>query len=217
MGKTQRLLKEASVIDSRKESDTIRVWESYRDQATLWRSIALLQIPTTLIIGILCLTLWQGRNITLNVPPKPLPGIYQAKEIPDSEFIDVATNFINLITTYQPAVAERQFNRAREMLVEPMLERFNREMMITELKTIQNTSRTQIFFMDPTKIKIFRQGNQVEVTMAGERLKSIAGRQLPSIETMFSVTLTTIPRNDLNPYGIVINNVAFDNVNNQRE
>lgn len=212
MGKAQRLIKDASIIDARKESDTLRLWESYRDQAVLWRALALLQIPTTAIIAVLCFTLYTNRKIELKVPAKPLPGIYTAQEIPDSEFIDVATNFINLIATYQPAVARRQFTHARQILQEPMLERFDREMMVTELKTIESTARTQLFFVDPLKTRIFREGNTVEVTLTGERLKMIAGRQVPAVTTTFSIAMTTIPRNELNPYGIVINNVAFDNV-----
>jgi hypothetical protein len=212
MGKAQKLLKDASIIDARNENDTLKLWESYRDQAMLWRSLSLLQIPTTIILGVLCFALWSNREITLKVPAKPLPGVYTAQEIPDSEFIDVATNFINLIATYQPAVARRQFNHARQILQEPMLEKFNREMLVTELKTIESTSRTQLFFVDPTKTRIFRQGSTVEVTLTGERMKMIAGKQIPAVTTTFSIAMTTIPRNELNPYGIVINNVAFDNV-----
>ncbi len=212
MGKAQKLLKDASIMDARKESDTLRLWENYRDQAVLWRALALLQIPTTAIIAVLCFTLYSNRKIELKVPAKPLPGIYTAQEIPDSEFIDVATNFINMIATYQPAVARRQFSHARQILQEPMLERFNREMMVTELKTIESTSRTQIFFVDPLKTRIFREGTTVDVTLTGERMKMIAGRQLPAVTTTFSIRMTTIPRNELNPYGIVINDVAFENM-----
>ena len=213
----KKLLQDSGVIDSRGESDTIRLWESYRDQAVLWRSLALLQIPATFIMVVFALVMWSTRRTILNVPAKPLPGIYAAQELPDPEFIETATGFVNLIATYQPAVAQRQFLRAREVLQEPMLERFNREMLGTELKTIQNTSRTQIFFADPAKTKIFRKGSMVEVTIAGERLKTIAGRQLPPIETIFNISMTTIPRNDLNPYGIVITSVAFENATPDNE
>ena len=215
--KAQKLIKEANIIDAKHQSDTIRLWENFRDQAILWRSMALIQIPTTLVMAVFCMYMWGTRRITLNVPAKPLPGIYTAQEIPDSEFIDVSTAFVNLIGTYQPAIARRQFNRAREMLQEPMLERFNRDWMITELKTIENTSRTQIFFADPTKTHIFRRGKTVEVSINGDRLKMIAGRELPPIITIYSITMTTIPRNDLNPYGIVISNVASENVTPDNE
>jgi hypothetical protein len=210
----KEIVKNSAVIDSRGETDTIRLWENYRDQALLWRSIALLQIPTTLVISIFAFAIWNGSEIILNIPRNPLPGLYAAQEIPDTEFIDMATNFINLTATYQPAVARRQFLKARETLKEPMLETFDREMVGTELKAIENTNRTQLFFTDPTKTTVERVDSHVLVTMTGDRLKIVAGRQLPVTLTKFKVSMTTIPRNDLNPYGIVIDSVIFENVVN---
>lgn len=210
----KEIINDSRVIDSRGENDTLRLWENYRDQALLWRALALLQIPATLILVIFAFYLWGSQEITLNVPRNPLPGLYAAQEIPDTEFIDVATNFINLIATYQPAVARRQFQKAREILKEPMLEIFDREMIGTELKAIENTNRTQLFFVDPTKTSIERRDNHVFVTTIGDRLKIVAGKQLPVVLTKFQVSMTTIPRNDLNPYGIVVDNVTFENVVN---
>ncbi|MCB0318619.1 MAG: hypothetical protein KDD56_07665 [Bdellovibrionales bacterium] len=207
-----KLIKEASVIDTRSENDTIRLWEGYREQALLWRALTLVQIPVTFIALILALVLWYGREITLNVPAKPLPGIYAAHEIPDTEFIDAATEFVNLVASYQPAVAKRQFLEAQKMLVEPMLTKFNSDMFGVELSTIENTERTQMFFTDPTKTSIERVNNDVIVTMSGERLKIIAGRELPSSPTKFTVVLTTIPKNALNPFGIVIKSVSVKRI-----
>lgn len=208
----EKLINDSSVIDSRNETDTIRLWENYRDQALLWRALALLQIPSTLILAIFACYLWGTRSITLNVPAKPQPGLYLAEEIHDSEFISVATEYINLIASYQPAVARRQFLKARELLKEPMLETFDKEMVGTELKAIENTTRTQLFFVDPTKTQIVRQDNYVTVSMTGERLKLVAGKQLPVMMTKYTVVMTTIPRNTLNPYGIVIENGMVENV-----
>ena len=203
-----RLMNDASVMESRKDNDTIRLWEGYREQALLWRALSLFQIPVTLLALIFALVMWNAREITLNVPAKPLPGIYAAHEIPDTEFINSATDFINLVATYQPAVAKRQFVEAQKMLVEPMLSKFNSDMFGIELSTIENTDRTQIFFVDPTKTALERVNNDVIVTMSGERLKIISGRELPTSPTKFTVVLTTIPKNTLNPYGIVIKSVS---------
>lgn len=206
------VIKDSELIDSRGETDTIRLWESYRDQALLWRALAILQIPATFVMAVFSLYIWSTREVILNVPRNPLPGLYAAQEIPDSAFIDVTTNFLNLIATYQPAVARRQFMKARESLKEPMLETFDREMVGTELKAIENTNRTQLFFVDPTKTKVERDDTHVQVTMIGDRLKIVAGKQLPVVITKFTVSMTLIPRNDLNPYGIVIDNVTSQNV-----
>lgn len=210
--KAPKVLKDSQVVDSRKESDTLRLWENYKDQAIMWRALALLQIPATAISCFLALSLWMTRSITLNVPPKPLPGQYLAQDIPDSEFIDAATDFLNLIASYNPAIVRRQFLRARDMTVEPMLERFQVEMMGTELRAIENTRRTQLYFPDPTQTEVVRDGSEVHVKFFGDRLKYIAGRELPAVSTRFVVTMSTVPRNPLNPYGIVVTNVASENV-----
>lgn len=211
-GRVQELVKKADVVDTRGTNDTIRVWESYREQAGMWRAIALLQIPVTGIALIFALVTWVNRKTILNVPPKPLPGMYQAQDIPDSEFVDSATNFINLIATYQHAIARRQFSRARELLINPLLERFDNDFMLTELKTIETTSRSQVFFVDPSQTRLERQGSSVVITMVGDRMKVVAGRELEPVQTKYVVTLRTIPRTDINPYGIVVQDLTYDNV-----
>ena len=210
--KVTELVKKADVLESRGTNDTIRLWENYREQASLWRAVSLLQMPATIVALIFAALIWIDRKIILNVPQKPLPGIYQAQDIPDSEFLDAATNFINLIATYQPAVARRQFGRAHELVVNPLLARFNQDFMLTELKTIENTERTQVFFIDPSQTRIERSGNLVIVTVTGDRMKVVAGKELDPVITRYQVAMQTIPRNDLNPYGIVVTDMAFENV-----
>ncbi len=69
---------------TRSESDTIRLWENYKDQALLWRSIALIQFPTTLVAIIFATFLWSTRVINLTVPTKPEPGVNVAQDIPEN-------------------------------------------------------------------------------------------------------------------------------------
>jgi len=206
--RTAELIKHSSIIDPRKESDTFKLWESYRDQATLWRAIALLQIPATIIALIFALVLWQTRSVTLNVPRKPEPGIYVARDIPDTEFIDVATNFVNLVASYQYSVAERQFEKAREMLIEPALSQFQKDMLGSELKTIRQINRSQYFFADPTKTLLERSDRNITVTLRGDRQKIVSGES-PLEKLEFKVTMSLIPRNNLNPYGIMISGFDF--------
>ncbi len=200
------------IKDSKKENDTIRLWEGYRDMAMMWRTLALIQVPATLIATLMALVFYYSQNIILNVPAKPLPGVYSTQEIHNSEFMNTATNFINLIATYQPAIARRQFIKAREYIVEPMLSKFDEDMMGAEIKAIETTKRTQLYFVDPSKYSIERTNGEVNVTMIGDRQKILAGKELPSVMTKYTITLATIPRNDINPYGIVIKNVAVENV-----
>ena len=204
----KKLLNDSRFREAKRDNDTVRLWENYREQALLWRAIALLQIPATIIALIFALYIWSNREIILNVPAKPLPGYYSASEIPDSEFLTTATEWVNLVATYQPNVAERQFRKASEMVVEPMLTLFETEMMGKELKAIKQTTRSQVYYVDPTQTQIYRDESEfVVVTMVGERLKIVSGEQLPAKITQFRVTMTTVPRNKINQYGIVITNV----------
>ena len=211
--KVKSLAAGTAIKDSRGETDTVRLWENYREQAAIWRAIALFQMPTSFLLVIFSLILWMGRTTTLNVPAKPLPGLYLAKEIPDTEFIEYATTFINLIATYQPAVARRQYEQARTMTKEPMLSQFDQEMMQIELKAIETTNRTQIFFIDPIKTHVTRL-NEKEITVEfeGERQKIVAGKELPTTQATYAITMTTLPRQTVNPYGIVITNALFETI-----
>jgi hypothetical protein len=193
----------------RDQSDTIRLWENYKDQSLMWRSLSLIQIPTTCIAILFAIVMWSTREITLTVPSKPMPGIYAAQDIPDNEFVNVAMDYINLIATYQPRTARRQFEAASAMLKEPLLSKFKEEMLNSELGAIENSSRTQVFFVDPLKTGVARRGNDVVVSVEGERWKVIAGAELPTVTSRFRVTMTTIPRNQINPYGIVVTSVTF--------
>ena len=210
----EKVIKQAGVMDSRSQNDTIRLWENYRDQATMWRAISLLQIPATCLALLFALFMWANRTTVLNVPRSPLPGTYSVKEIPDTEFVDVATEFLNLIASYQHNVARRQFQKASEMIQEPLLTRFTKEIAQDELRTIESTNRTQTFFVDPETVSIKRDEvlRQITVEMTGDRLKIVAGTELPLVKTRFAVTMTTTPRNKLNPVGIVVVAYSFEEV-----
>jgi hypothetical protein len=193
----------------RDKSDTIRLWENYKDQSLMWRSLSLIQFPTTLFAIGFAIVMWSTREITLTVPSKPMPGTYAAQDIPDNEFVNVALDYVNLIATYQPRTARRQFEEASGMLKEPLLTKFREEMINSELGAIEHSARTQVFFTDPLKTSVARRGNDVTVSITGERWKVISGAELPTVTSRFRVTLTTIPRNKINQYGIVITSVAF--------
>jgi hypothetical protein len=203
-------VKKATVLEARGESDTIRLWENYRDQALLWRSLALLQIPTTLAAIIFSLVLWHTRKVTLNVPRDPLPGQYSVAQLPDEKFIEAATDYINLVASYTPATVRTQFAKASEMLKEPLLSKFRVEMIENEVRAIEQTNRTQIFFADPTRTQTKRNSpTEMLVQVDGMRMKIVGGQEIPPVATRFLLTLTTVPRNVINPYGIVITNVLI--------
>jgi hypothetical protein len=144
----------------------------------------------------------------IEVPERPQPGYYSLKQLPDSQFINAATSVVNLIATYQPAVARRQFKTARKYLWEPALSAFEEDMMGAELRTVEETKRSQMFFINPRLIKVERfpevGGGVVVVRIPGIRQKLIGDKPLPADQMVYYVKMTTIPRNVHNEYGIVV-------------
>ncbi len=206
------LIKSTAGAETREKADTFKIWENYREQATMWRILALLQLATTPLLLILCIFIYSTRSVTLHVPAKPLPGHYRTTEIPKSLFVSKATEFINLVASYQPRTAERQFHAAAEMVDGSYLEKFEEESLGLELRAIENTARTQIYFIDPTRTNVEYKSGHVFVTFYGARAKYIAGREMPSVETKFVVTMKTVPRQNVNRYGIVITDFATENI-----
>ena len=207
-----QLLKDSQVAEPRSNDDTIRLWESYRDQAGMWRAIALLQIPATFMAILIALIMWSSRSITLNVPARPQPGHYAADQLHSVEFIEAATEFVNLIASYQPNVAAKQFERAAEMIVEPLLSKFKSDQMGVELRAIITAGRTQMFFIDPTRTEVLRGRDYVQVSLTGTRQRLIAGRSLAPQRTRYHITMRTVPRNIVNPLGIVITNMSLEDI-----
>lgn len=206
----KRLINDSRFRESKKDNDTLRLWENYREQALLWRAMALLQIPATVIALIFAITMWSNRVINLNVPARPLPGHYSADEIQDSEFLTVGEQFINLVATYQPYVAEKQFLAAAEMLEPPVLSMFEEEVLGKDLEAIKQTSRTQVYYIDPTKTTITREEKSglVKMRTVGERHKTIGGEPLPPDTMQYYITMKTFPKNvKYNDYGIMIVNI----------
>ena len=138
-------LKQLERVAGRAGSDTIRLWEGYREQAYLWRALALIQMPSTALSIAAALIMYLIADTIIEVPERPQPGYYSVRQLPDSQFVNAATQVVNLITTYQPAVARRQFKTARKFLWEPALTEFEGTMMGSELQTIEETKRSQMF------------------------------------------------------------------------
>lgn len=199
-------LKQLERVGGRAGSDTIRLWEGYREQAYMWRAVSLLQMPATALSIASALIMYFCADTTIEVPHAPDPGYYSASRLPDTQFINAATSVVNLIATYQPAVARRNFTTARKFLWEPALTEFEDTMMNKELRAIEETKRSQMFFINPRLIKVerFPENDLVVVRIPGLRQKLIGNKPLPPDEKVFYVKMTTIPRNFHNEYGIVV-------------
>jgi hypothetical protein len=212
MNKISGIMRDSAIRHSPSENDTIRLWESHKEQALIWRALCLLQVPVTFVAIIAALVMFFNRRPIINVPERPLPGLYSADEIPAVEFENYASEYLNLVATYQPTVARRQFQAAKDMLWGEIIQTYETEMMETELKMIENTKRTQIFFKDPTATKVVRDGRNVVVTLVGDRQKIQAGKEINALRSEYTVVMTTVPKNKFNPYGIVIINVSLKNL-----
>jgi hypothetical protein len=212
MNRIAGIVKDSQIRQSNMDNDTIRLWESHKEQAGVWRALFLIQIPVTIISLIMAMIMFYSQTPIINVPEKPLPGQYSANEIPAVEFENFASEYLNLVATYQPSIVRRQLEAAKEMLWGEIIQTYETEMMGTELKMIENTKRTQIFFKDPTATKVVRDGRNVVVTLIGDRQKIQAGKEIDALRSEYTVIMTTVPRNKFNPYGIVIVNVSLKNL-----
>lgn len=199
-------LRQLERVGGRAGTDTIRLWEGFREQAYLWRALALLQMPSTALSIAAALVMYFFADTIIEVPERPQPGFYSVRQLPDSQFINAATTVVNLIATYQPAVARRQFKTARKYLWEPALTEFEETMMGSELRAIEETKRSQMFFINPRLIKVerFPELDMVVVRIPGVRQKLIGNKPLPADQMVYYVKMTTIPRNVHNEYGIVV-------------
>jgi hypothetical protein len=204
MTKSSNIARKINLSESRQEADTFKLWESYREQATMWRVIALFQMFGSFLLICFAFYLYSTREITLHVPRQPLPGQYAVNQIPEEILIEAATEIVNLIATYQPHTAEKQFRAALELLDEPALSQFKETMLGMELQAIRGTSRTQLFVVDPSR-------NKIEFTRHGALM---AGKLITPVTTAYRITFATKPRNKINPYGLVATQIEQMDLNN---
>ena len=83
-------IKQLEKVAGRAGSDTIRLWEGYKEQAFFWRALALIQVPATALAITAALVMYFLADTIIEVPEHPQPGYYSVKQLPDSQFINVA-------------------------------------------------------------------------------------------------------------------------------
>lgn len=212
MGKAvlkQRSLKEGlSEMErtaGRAGSDTLRLWEFYKNQALLWRALALLQIPGTALALVMAILMFVTRTQIFNIPEKPLAGYFSVKDLPDAEFVNFATNLVNTAYTYQYVNAERQLTSARRYLWEPALSEYDKRVLGDEMRIISQTARSQMFFIDEGLTKVIRRSNDGKVTVrfVGTMQRLLGTETARPQEMVIYVKMSTVPRTVENEYGIV--------------
>jgi hypothetical protein len=205
-------LKQLEKVGGRAGADTLRLWDSYREQAYMWRALALLQMPATALSIAAALIMFFFADTIIEVPERPQPGYYSVKQLPDSQFIGTSVEIINHIATYQPKSARSQFRNVKKWLWEPALTEFEESMWNSELKTIEETLRSQLFIVNEKFVRVerFPDKDYVVVKVPGLRYRLIGDKPLPAEAIMYFIRMTTIPRNVYNEYGIVATDVRFD-------
>ncbi len=193
-------------LDKHVGADPMKLWEAYREQSLMWRALALLLLPGTLLAVTMAFTTFFWSDTRIEVPPAPEPGFYKVDNIPDRVFLQKARRLTTLISSYQPVTAKNQFSEARKMLWEPILSRFQKEYVKDEFKNIKRTNRSQMFYINTKGLQITRFDDHVIVRIAGKR-KKFLGKELSKLDDIaWFVTMSTVPPNALNRYGIVVTN-----------
>ena len=211
----------ANKSSSTQEESKGKLVLAFREQSYLWRAIALMQIPTTLIAIIVALIVYVNSDTIVEVSPRPAPGYYLTREIPDEEFVKVAIEYVNLISSYQPAIAERQFKYALNFLMEPEYSAFRKQFLAaedgkqSELDQIRQIQRAQMFFIYRDLIIVRRiddpedsRNSTVEVRIPGELIKFFNGvKQDRGGEDHFLayyISMRTFPKTTFNQNGIYV-------------
>ena len=193
-------------VAGRAGSDTIRLWEGYKEQAYLWRALALLQMPATVIALFAAILAYYASDTVLEIPLRPQPGFYSAKDLSDSAFISVATELANLLATYNPDTVDEQFYKARGLLWEPALSDFQ-DYVNREIPTIKKLRRSQAFYAPPQLAVVLRSGSVVRVFLRGE-MRYWFGKKSPEVkELTYEFVMKTKPRSLTNKFGVVITDV----------
>lgn len=190
--------------EGRELNDTIRVWDRFKEEAHYWRAFLLIQICTITVSLLVAISLFFEADAVIEVPEVPSPGIYSAKQLPDSEFIGMATRFVNLIATYQPYTASKQFITAERWLWEPAFSEFEKYYVKGFLKSVKEMSQSAIFQINSRQVMLERHGSTVVVKIPGNSQQLLGSRPLPPEYVVYWLRMTTIPENINNQFGLVI-------------
>ena len=134
-----------------------RICDDYRAQSRFWRALTFVQLPTTIVAVVAAVLMQFTGDTFIRVPDKPLPAQFPVEKLPDRQFLKKAEDILALIATYRFETAREQFEDARKLLWEPALSKFQQEVLNDELKKIEQTGRTQMFFIERRLVKIDRE------------------------------------------------------------
>jgi len=179
------------------------MWESYRDQAKMWRALTVFQLPVTALALVLLFLVYTTADTYIEVPERAQVGHYTINQLSDDEFVNFSVKLVKLITTFRSGAARGQFEEARQYLWEPGLSDFVKNWIEGALPRYEYTDRAQFFFIEPRLIKVKREQDRVIVRVPGVEQYAIGGIINSSEEKVYYVALQTVPRTVKNDLGIV--------------
>lgn len=185
--------------------------QNSQKEGHFWRFLALVQIPVVAISMLAFITLYFKSDPVLNTPEDLPPGSYQASQLPDKEFINIAQDFVNLIGTFQPHTAREQFESAKMLITEDLDPRFDNLLVDMELATAEESFVSQILILDPALTTVERRGSDtVEVCLSGFRQRIVQGTVLPQQDLLACLIMATGDPIPESKYGILITDFSFE-------
>ena len=109
----------------------------------------------------------------------------------DQDVILAARSVVNLLATYQPQNVRRNLAALARRLCEPASSELRHMMPETTIREIENTNRSQQFYIADSKITVEKRSleNRVVVQLPGECVQTVDNKQLSSEQRLYEVTL----------------------------
>ena len=205
------LAAEQALAETPPAAEPERMEKGFKEQAYIWRTSAIVQMPVAALSIAVSLAMYFFADTVVEVHHKPEHGYHTGGQLNNSELINAATTVVNLVATYQPAIARRNFTSAQRFLIEPALSEFEETMMQKEAPKIEQTRRSQTFMVIPSGVRVerFPGADYAVVSVPGERTTWIANKKLVPEYMTYFVKLTATPQNLSNQYGLVASDLRL--------
>ena len=187
-----------------KAEELLRMVDRYKVQGHFWRFLSLLQFPIILALTFYFVSRYLSADTLVKVPEPPVPGETAQDKIPDKEYLNTATNVINLIGTYQPTTARDQFESARDFFLDSAVKSFDETQLDSELITAEESDISQQLDVYSSKISRESKG-AAQVCLSGVRQKIVERTPLPQQSVTYCFSFVLDEPFEGSPFGIAVN------------
>ncbi len=147
---------------------------------------------------------WSAYRWCAPCPPLPLPLPGPFYEIPDQEFTSVAVQFLSLAETFDAGSAEGNFRKALSIVHANEYSKLSSRFLTDQLPRIRQNIEEQRFYVDLASLAALRERNVMKVDVRGILKIKKSSNEEQVVPVHYIVELTTVPRNPVHPYGIVV-------------